>query len=71
MRDTLIRQTPIQSGGSKVLEWKKDVKTSDQEWTPIRVAYGNKNGGIVYCGVITHSEADRNYQGKDFLQKCD
>jgi len=62
---------PVFWEGAKQKEWKKDTKTSSQEKTPIRVVYANKNGGIVYCGIMTHSEVDKDYQGKAFFEKCD
>lgn len=62
---------PIFWKGANQKEWKKDTKTKDQDKTPIRVVYANKNGGVSYCGVMTHSEVDKNYQGKGFFEKCD
>ncbi|KAL2000167.1 hypothetical protein VTN02DRAFT_3466 [Thermoascus thermophilus] len=62
---------PVFWKGSKQKEWKKDTKTKDQDKTPLRVVYANKNGGVSYCGVMTHSEVDKSYQGKGFFQKCD
>jgi hypothetical protein len=61
---------PVFWDGAKQTQWQKDTKSKDQGKTPIRVVYANKNGGIVYCGIMTHSEVDKNYQGKDFFQKC-
>ncbi|EGO22478.1 hypothetical protein SERLADRAFT_473356 [Serpula lacrymans var. lacrymans S7.9] len=61
---------PVFWVGAKQKEWQKDTKTSGQEKTPIRVVYANVNGGIYYCGVMTHSEVDKNYQGKAFFEKC-
>ena len=61
---------PIFWEGAKQKEWQKDTKSKSQEKTPIRVVYANKNGGIDYCGIMTHSEVDKDYQGKDFFQKC-
>ncbi|KFY93359.1 hypothetical protein V500_03734 [Pseudogymnoascus sp. VKM F-4518 (FW-2643)] len=51
-------------------EWKKGTKSKDQSKTPIRVVYANKNGGISYCGIMTHSEVDKTYQGKGFFEHC-
>lgn len=51
-------------------EWKKGTKSKDQGKTPIRVVYANKNGGISYCGIMTHSEVDKTYQGKGFFEHC-
>jgi len=62
---------PVFWEGAKQKEWKKDTKSKEQEKTPIRVVYANKNGGIVYCGIMTHSEVDKDFQGKAFFQKCD
>jgi hypothetical protein len=61
---------PIFWEGAKQKEWQKDTKSKSQEKTPIRVVYANKNGAIDYCGIMTHSEVDKNFQGKDFFQKC-
>ncbi|KAN0072018.1 Ribonuclease/ribotoxin [Elaphomyces granulatus] len=62
---------PVFWEGAKQKEWQKDTKSSSQEKTPIRVVYANKNGGIVYCGIMTHSNVDKDYQGKGAFEKCD
>ncbi|KAN0075657.1 Ribonuclease/ribotoxin [Elaphomyces granulatus] len=62
---------PVFWEGAKQKEWQKDTRTSSQEKTPIRVVYANKNGGIVYCGIMTHSEVLVNHQGMAFFQQCD
>ncbi|OAQ65109.1 hirsutellin A toxin [Pochonia chlamydosporia 170] len=56
----------------KNAEWEKDTKTDRQPGgpTPIRVVYANNNGGIVYCGVMTHSIVTNNNQGQGFFQLC-
>ncbi|KAF1937091.1 hypothetical protein EJ02DRAFT_459001 [Clathrospora elynae] len=57
--------------GNSQLEWEKDVKTDKQKKkTPIRVVFVNQNGGAKYCGVMTHSEVAKDYQGKKFFEKC-
>jgi hypothetical protein len=35
--------------------------------TPLRVVYVNQNGGAKYCGVMTHSEVEKDFQGKEFF----
>jgi hypothetical protein len=52
------------AAGSGQIEWVKDLKT------PIRVVYVNQNGGTKYCGVMTHAQVEKDYQGKDFFQIC-
>ncbi|KAI1098753.1 Ribonuclease/ribotoxin [Jackrogersella minutella] len=58
----------------KVQEWKKDDASSGQDKTPLRVVYIQDNGTHdkrpKVCGVMTHSEVDKDFQGKDFFQKC-
>ncbi|KAI0892732.1 Ribonuclease/ribotoxin [Annulohypoxylon nitens] len=58
----------------KVQEWQKDSPSSGQAKTPIRVVYIVDNGTHdkrpKVCGVMTHSEVDKDFQGKDFFQKC-
>ncbi|KAK7917599.1 hypothetical protein PG985_011207 [Apiospora marii] len=59
---------------SKGKEWNKDKLSKDQDGkTPLRVVYfkdpGNSNRPKV-CGVMTHSEVDKDFQGKKFFQKC-
>ncbi|KAI1208481.1 Ribonuclease/ribotoxin [Annulohypoxylon truncatum] len=55
-------------------EWQKDGQSSGQSKTPLRVVYIMDNGTHdkrpKVCGVMTHSEVDKDYQGKDFFQKC-
>ncbi|KAK6839466.1 hypothetical protein PG989_016159 [Apiospora arundinis] len=56
-------------------EWDKNKLSKDQDGkTPLRVVYfqdpGNSNRPKV-CGVMTHSEVDKDFQGKKFFQKCD
>ncbi|KAI0128087.1 Ribonuclease/ribotoxin [Hypoxylon sp. NC0597] len=55
-------------------EWKKDDPSSGQDKTPLRVVYIQDNGTHdkrpKVCGVMTHSEVDQDFQGKDFFQKC-
>ena len=58
-----------QKGGIQQ-QWQKDAKSKDQSKTPIRVVYANVDGGVVYCGIMTHSDVDRSYQGKGFFQQC-
>jgi hypothetical protein len=62
---------PVFWEGAKQKQWQKDTKSKDQEKTPIRVVYANTRGGIVYCGIMTHSEVDKDFQGKAYFQKCD
>jgi ribonuclease len=56
--------------GAKQKEWQKDTKTSNQEKTPIRVVYANKNGGNIYCGVAIKSNVDKTFQGSGAFLKC-
>jgi hypothetical protein len=59
------------NGAKGQLEWQKDVKTDKQKMkTPVRVVYVNQNGGAKYCGVMTHSEVDADFQGKKFFEHC-
>jgi len=59
-------------GSNGQLEWLKDTKKSDdkQKPTPLRVVYVNNNGGTKYCGVMTHTEVDKDNHGKDRFKKC-
>ncbi|KAK7973361.1 hypothetical protein PG996_007588 [Apiospora saccharicola] len=59
---------------AKGKEWDKDKLSKNQDGkTPLRVVYfkdpGNSNRPKV-CGVMTHSEVDKDFQGKKFFQKC-
>lgn len=55
-------------------EWKKNDLSKKQEKTPLRVVYyedkGN-NGRPKICGVMTHSNVEKNYQGTSFFTKCE
>ncbi|KAM5354692.1 hypothetical protein ACJ41O_001339 [Fusarium nematophilum] len=68
----ILWEYPIYWVEKKGVEWEKDVKTDKQRGgsTPIRVVYSNSNGGIEYCGVMTHSTVNANNQGSAFFQKC-
>ncbi|KAN0072031.1 Ribonuclease/ribotoxin [Elaphomyces granulatus] len=62
---------PIFWEGSKLQqEWKKDTKSNQQAKTPIRVVYANKEGSFIYCGIMTHQEVDKDYQGKGAFELC-
>lgn len=56
----------------KNFEWQKDTKTDKQPGgpTPIRVVYSNSNGGIEYCGTMTHAFVNAQNQGLGFFQRC-
>ncbi|KAM4056756.1 hirsutellin A toxin [Hirsutella rhossiliensis] len=70
-KDAILWEYPIFWVG-KNARWEKDVKTDKQKGgaTPIRVVYANSNGGVQYCGVMTHSEVNDKNQGLKFFQKC-
>lgn len=70
-KDAVLWEFPVYWVG-KNAEWAKDVKTDKQPGgpTPLRVVYANSNGGIQYCGVMTHSEVNDRNQGLKFFQKC-
>ncbi|KAI1394269.1 Ribonuclease/ribotoxin [Hypoxylon trugodes] len=61
---------PVFWEGANQKTWRINDKTKNQDKTPIRVVYANNNGNVVYCGIMTHSEVDSNYQGKGYFQKC-
>ncbi|KAI0888558.1 Ribonuclease/ribotoxin [Annulohypoxylon maeteangense] len=58
----------------KMPEWQKDAQSNGQAKTPLRVVYIVDNGTHdkrpKVCGVMTHSTVDKEFQGKDFFQKC-
>lgn len=61
-----VKQKDIDKG------WLKDGKSGQQPLgsTPLRGVYANVNGGIYFCGVMTHSTVTANNQGKGFFQLC-
>ncbi|KAL8364885.1 hypothetical protein RB595_003934 [Gaeumannomyces hyphopodioides] len=67
----ILWEYPIYWEGVKG-DWQKDTKTDKQPngATPIRTVYANVNGGIFFCGVMTHSTVTSNNQGKSFFQLC-
>jgi hypothetical protein len=69
-KGAIVMEYPVYWTGAKAKSWQKDKKTAGQEKTPIRVVYANKSGTAIYCGIMTHSEVDKDYQGKKFFEKC-
>ncbi|KAJ2988679.1 hypothetical protein NUW58_g3851 [Xylaria curta] len=65
-----LEEYPLFWSGAKQSEWKKDVKKSDQDKTPIRVIYANKSGAVVYCGIVVHGTVAADYSGSDAFVKC-
>jgi len=65
-----LHEYPIFWVGSEQKEWEKDTRSKSQQRTPIRVVYANVNGAIVYCGIMTHSVVDKEYQGSKAFEKC-
>ncbi|KAI2465021.1 Ribonuclease/ribotoxin [Annulohypoxylon bovei var. microspora] len=73
-KNAQLFEYPIYWQSSKVDEWQKDSVSSGQAKTPLRVVYIVDNGTHdkrpKVCGVMTHSEVDKDHQGKGFFQKC-
>ncbi|KLU91503.1 hypothetical protein MAPG_10021 [Magnaporthiopsis poae ATCC 64411] len=70
-KDAILWEYPVYWEGIKG-DWQKDTKTDKQPNgpTPLRAVYANANGGIVFCGVMTHSTVTAKNQGKAFFQLC-
>lgn len=50
--------------------WNMNELTRNQPATPIRVVYAKVGGEVQYCGVMTHSQVDKDNRGKAFFQLC-
>ncbi|KAH7119920.1 hirsutellin A toxin [Dendryphion nanum] len=65
-----LYEYPLFWVGSKQKTWEKDVKSSNQDHTPIRVVYTLLGGTLKYCGVMTHTEVDKSNQGFGAFKIC-
>nr|WGM57858.1 hirsutellin [Culicinomyces clavisporus] len=70
-RDAILWEYPIYWVGKNAV-WQKDTRTDRQPGgpTPLRVVYSNSNGGVQFCGVMTHSVVNDQNQGLNFFQRC-
>lgn len=55
LNGAILFEFPVYKVGIKKT-WQKDAKTKGQTPTDIRTVYANVNGGIVFCGVMTHNK---------------
>ncbi|KAJ2969936.1 hypothetical protein NQ176_g8419 [Zarea fungicola] len=67
----ILLEYPIYQIG-KNAQWQKDTLTSAQKGgpTPLRTVFANANGGVVFCGVMTHSQVNAQNQGLSHFSHC-
>lgn len=61
---------PIFWRNARQATWRKDDLKSSQAKTPVRVAYANVNGGVVYCGIMVHATVAADYSGTGRFLRC-
>lgn len=65
----LLLEYPIYADGMGG-DWKKDIRTSEQDATPIRTVFANSHGGFIWCGVMTHETVDGDHHGSGHFKLC-
>lgn len=67
----ILLEFPIYQVG-KSAQWEVNTLTSAQKGgpTPLRTVFANGSGGVIFCGVMTHSTVDADNRGHDFFERC-
>ncbi|KAJ2979887.1 hypothetical protein NQ176_g2976 [Zarea fungicola] len=67
----ILLEYPIYQVG-KNAQWEENTLTAAQPGgpTPLRTVFANAAGGVIFCGVMTHSTVDAENRGHDFFERC-